>query len=73
MERALEKAAEDDDIAMVFFRPDMISAGMAGREELRQSLARFAAKGKPVVCSRRFPEPGPTLSTWTVGLCLTTF
>ncbi len=50
VERALEKAAEDDDIAMVFFRPDMISAGMAAREELRQSLARFAAKGKPVVC-----------------------
>ena len=50
VERALEKAAEDDDIAMVFFRPDMISAGMAGREELRQCLARFAAKGKPVVC-----------------------
>ena len=50
VERALEKAAEDDDIAMVFFRPDKISAGMAAREELRQSLARFAAKGKPVVC-----------------------
>lgn len=50
VERALEKAADDDDIAMVFFRPDMISAGMAAREELRQSLARFAAKGKPVVC-----------------------
>ena len=50
VERALEKAAEDDDIAMVFFRPDMLSAGMAAREELRQSLARFAAKGKPVVC-----------------------
>jgi protease-4 len=50
VERALEKAAEDNDIAMVFFRPDMISAGMAAREELRQSLARFAAKGKPVVC-----------------------
>ena len=50
VERALEKAAEDDDIAMVFFRPDKISAGMAAREELRQSLARFAAKGKPVIC-----------------------
>ena len=50
VERALEKAAEDNDIAMVFIRPDMISAGMAAREELRQSLARFAAKGKPVVC-----------------------
>ena len=50
VERALEKAADDNDIAMVFFRPDMISAGMAAREELRQSLTRFAAKGKPVVC-----------------------
>lgn len=50
VERALEKAAEDDGIAMVFFRPDMVSAGTAAREELRQSLARFAAKGKPVVC-----------------------
>lgn len=50
VERALEKAAEDDDIAMVFLRPDMVSSGMAVREELRQSLARFAAKGKPIVC-----------------------
>ena len=50
VERALEKAADDNDIAMVFFRPDKISAGMAAREELRQSLAHFAAKGKPVVC-----------------------
>ena len=50
VERALEKAADDDDIAMVFFRPDRLSAGMAAREELRQSLARFSAKGKPVVC-----------------------
>ena len=50
VERALEKAADDNDIAMVFFRPDKISAGMAAREELRQSLARFAAKGKPVIC-----------------------
>ena len=50
VERALEKAADDNDIAMVFFRPDMVSAGMAAREELRQSLARFAAKGKPVIC-----------------------
>ena len=50
VERALEKAAEDDDIAMLFLRPDMVSTSMAVREELRQSLARFAAKGKPVVC-----------------------
>ena len=50
VERALEKAAEDDDIAMVFLRPDMVSTSTAVREELRHSLERFAAKGKPVVC-----------------------
>ena len=50
VERALEKAAEDDDIAMVFLRPDMVSTSSAVREELRRSLERFAAKGKPVVC-----------------------
>ncbi len=50
VERALEKAAEDDDIAMVFLRPDKISAGMAATEELRRSLERFSQSGKPVVC-----------------------
>ena len=50
VERALEKAAEDDGIAMVFLRPDKISAGMAATEELRRSLERFSQSGKPVVC-----------------------
>ena len=50
VERALEKAAEDDDIAMVFLRPDKISAGIAATEELRRSLERFSQSGKPVVC-----------------------
>lgn len=50
VERALEKAAEDDEIAMVFLRPDQVSTSLAIREELRTSLQRFAAKGKPVVC-----------------------
>lgn len=50
VERALEKAAEDDEIAMVFLRPDQLSAELAVREELRTSLERFAAKGKPIVC-----------------------
>lgn len=50
VERALEKAAEDDDIALVFLRPDKISAGMAATEELRRSLERFSRSGKPVVC-----------------------
>ena len=38
------------------------------------SFGHFGVFGKfqPASC-RRFPEPGPTLSTWTVGVCLTTF
>ena len=50
VERALEKAAEDPEIAMVFFRPDKMSASLSTCEEIRESLARFRQKGKPVVC-----------------------
>ena len=38
------------------------------------SFGHFGLFGKYQPASaRRFPEPGPTLSTWTVGVCLTTF
>ena len=38
------------------------------------SFGHFGVFGKfQPASARRFPEPGPTLSTWTVGLCLTTF
>ena len=38
------------------------------------SWGHFGVFGKfQPASARRFPEPGPTLSTWTVGLCLTTF
>ncbi len=50
VERALEKAAEDPEIAMVFIRPDKMSASLSTCEEIRESLARFRQKGKPVVC-----------------------
>lgn len=50
VERALEKAADDDDIAMVFLRPDKMQTGQAGVEELRRSLEKFSRKGKPVIC-----------------------
>lgn len=49
LERALEKAAEDDDIAMVYLNYDKLSAGTAALEELRECLARFSAAGKPVI------------------------
>ena len=48
-ERALEEAAEDDKIAMVYLNTDHFSASMAGMEEIREYLKRFSATGKPVV------------------------
>lgn len=50
VERAIEQAADDDDIAMIFIRPDMVSVDMTAAEELRETLARFQKKGKPVIC-----------------------
>ena len=49
-EAVLEAAASDDDIAMIFMRPDRLSTGMASREEIRTSIDRFREKsGKMVV------------------------
>lgn len=49
VERALEKAADDKDIAMVYLNLDHFSGSMAAVEEVREYLKRFSAKGKPVV------------------------
>ena len=49
IERALQKAAKDDHIAMVFLNLDHFSADMASMEEIRSCLADFSAAGKPVV------------------------
>ena len=48
-ERALEEAAEDDAIAMIYMNTDHFYASMAGMEEIREYLKRFSGKGKPVV------------------------
>ena len=48
-ERALEEAATDDKVAMIYLNTDHFSASMAGMEEIREYLKRFSAKGKPVV------------------------
>ena len=38
------------------------------------SFGHFGVFGKfRPAAARRFPDPGPTMSTWTVGVCLTTF
>lgn len=49
LERALEKAAKDPGIALVFMTPDRLEAGQATTEEIRASLARFRESGKPVI------------------------
>ena len=49
IERALEKAVDDDDIAMVYINYDHFRVGMAPAEEIRGFLREFSAKGKPVV------------------------
>ena len=49
IERALQKAADDKKIAMVYLNLDHFSGGMAAMEELREYLKRFSASGKPVV------------------------
>ena len=49
VERALEKAADDKDIAMIYLNLDHFSGSTAVVEEVRGYLKRFSAKGKPVV------------------------
>ena len=49
-EAVLASAAKDDGIAMIYMRPDHLSAGTATREELRTSIMRFRENsGKRVV------------------------
>ena len=50
VERALENAADDKDIAMIYINADHLNVGMACAEELRESISRFSEKSrKPVV------------------------
>ena len=48
-EKAMEKAAEDESIGMIFMTPDHFSGSTAAAEEIRKSLEKFRASGKPIV------------------------
>lgn len=48
-EKAMEKAAEDESIGMIFMTPDQFSGSTAAAEEIRKSLEKFRASGKPIV------------------------
>lgn len=47
--RAIDEAASDSTISMIYMTPDNLSAGFAQMEEVRASLARFRASGKQIV------------------------
>ena len=47
--RAIDAAAQDKNIGMIYMTPENISAGTAQLEELRAALERFKQTGKPVV------------------------
>ena len=49
VERALQKAAEDKKIAMVYINTDHFSAGLSSCEEIRKYIKAVSAAGKPVV------------------------
>lgn len=47
--RAIDEAASDSTISMIYMTPDNLSAGIAQMEEIRSALARFRASGKQIV------------------------
>ena len=47
--QAIDAAAQDKNIGMIYMTPDNISAGVAQVEEIRAALERFRKTGKPVV------------------------
>jgi len=56
--QAIEAAAADPSIQYIFLRPEAISAGMAGLEELRAALVNFRKSGKAVVAYLENPGNG---------------
>ena len=47
--QAIDAAAEDKNIGMIYMTPENISAGLSQVEEIRAALERFKKSGKPVV------------------------
>ena len=47
--QAIDAAAEDKNISMIYMTPENISAGLSQVEEIRAALERFRKSGKPVV------------------------
>ena len=47
--QAIEAAAEDKNIGMIYMTPENISAGLSQIEEIRAALERFRKSGKPII------------------------
>ena len=64
VERAIDAAAKDDKIALIFLKTDGYASGMAPAEELRRSLERFREAGKKVVAyNTGYSTPGYYLAS----------
>lgn len=52
--QAIDAAAQDKNIGMIYMTPENLSCGTAQMEEIRAALQRFRESGKPIVayCSR---------------------
>ena len=55
---AIDAAAQDKNIGMIYMTPENISAGTAQMEEIRAALQRFRQSGKPIVAYCRNFGPG---------------
>ena len=47
--QAIDAAAEDKNIGMIYMTPENVSAGTAQMEEIRAALERFKKSGKPII------------------------
>ena len=47
--RAIDVAASDSSVKMIYIRPDDLAVSISSAEELRKALSRFRDSGKPVI------------------------
>ncbi len=55
---AISKAAGDPAVKYIYLRPDGVTSGMAGLEELRTALAKAREAGKPIIAYTENPSNG---------------
>ena len=56
--QAINAAAADPAVKLIYLKPDGATAGMSQMEELRQALLNFRQSGKPVIAWTEMPSTG---------------